>query len=248
VHRYAIYFAPDRTHPLWTAGCRLLGRDPETGEAISQPDLAGVPRDRLAAITKDPRRYGWHATLKPPFALADGTDEAALVAALERFASQRGRFPMPGLALAPLSGFLALVPGERSPPLEALAADCVRAFDGFRRPPSAEETARRRRAGLDPEEERNLARWGYPYVMGRFRFHMTLTERLEPEERDRVAAALAPELAAALAVPLAADAVCLYGEPEQGAPFVLLRRFAFGGRGEAAPLMPGRTCGRTPRR
>lgn len=229
MHRYALYFAPARAHPLWAAGCSLLGRDPETGEDLAQPALAGVSPDRFRTITADPRRYGWHATLKPPFALAEGTDERALHAAIAAFAASRATFPMPPLVLAPLSGFLALVPERGLAALDALAAGCVRGFDRFRRPPSADEIAKRRAAGLDPEEERNLRRWGYPYVLGRFRFHMTLTGRLDPDERVRVADALSPRLADALAAPLHADAVSLYGEPRPGAPFLLLRRFPFGG-------------------
>lgn len=229
MHRYAIYFAPERTHPLWTVGCRLLGRDPETGELLAQPALAEVPSDRFAEITAEPRRYGWHATLKPPFALGEGTDESALRASVAAFAQARVGFAMPPLVLAPLSGFLALVPGNRSDPLDTLAADCVRAFDGFRRPPSADEMARRQRVPLDAEEQRNLALWGYPYVMRRFRFHMTLTMRLEPQERDRVAASLGSLLAPALAEPLHAVSLALFGEPEPGAPFRLLHRYPFGG-------------------
>lgn len=227
MHRYAIYYAPARWHPLWEAGCRLLGRDPETGECLEQPSLPGVPRERLAAVTAEPRRYGWHATLKPPFALVEGADEASLEAAVASFAAARTPFAMPRLALASLSGFLALVPEAPAPALASLAADCVRHFDRFRAPLSAEERARRLRARLDAEETAHLDRWGYPYVMDRFRFHMTLTGRLDAEERDRLASLLKPALEAALAVPLAADAVALYAEPEPGAPFRLLRRFPF---------------------
>lgn len=227
MHRYAIYFAPPRPHPLWLAGCAILGRDPESGETLPQPALGGIAPARLAAITTDPRRYGWHATLKPPFALAPGRTASGLDAALARFAAGQAAFPMPPLALASLSGFLAVTPTARSAPLEALAAACVSAFDGFRRPAGKAELARRRQSGLDPVEEANLARWGYPYVMERFRFHMTLTQRLGDSERVPVAAALAPLLASAVATPLAADAVTLYGEPKPGAPFMLLRRYPF---------------------
>jgi len=229
VHRFALYFAPPRAHPLWQAGCTLLGRDPETGEALAQPVLSGIDPARFAAITHDARRYGWHATLKPPFALADGVDEAALADAAARFAASCRRFPLPPLRLAALSGFLAVIPTGPSPALDDLAAAAVRALDPLRRPASPEELARRRTAGLDAIEERNLQEWGYPYVMERFRFHMTLTARLDEPERGMVAAALAPRLAVALAEPVVADGVALYAEPERGAPFRLLRRFAFGG-------------------
>ncbi|WP_291297357.1 DUF1045 domain-containing protein [Elioraea sp.] len=229
MHRYAIYFAPPRDHALWHAGCALLGRDPESGAALHLPSLPGIDPARVAAITDEARRYGWHGTLKPPFALAEGTDAAGLHEALVRFLAIQAPFPMPTLMLAPLSGFLAVIPAAPSEALASLAADCVRAFDAFRRPPSQAELARRRRSGLDEEEERNLARWGYPYVMERFRFHMTLSCKLDEPERSAVAAAIAPRLADALATPLLADAVALYGEPAPGAPFVLLARYGFGG-------------------
>lgn len=227
--RYAIYFAPPRDHPLWHAGCALLGRDPESGDALPLPALPGIAPARVAAITEDARRYGWHGTLKPPFALAEGTDAAGLAEALARFAAARTPFPMPPLVLAPLSGFLAVIPAAPSEALAGLAAACVSAFDAFRRPPSDAELARRRRSGLSEAEERNLARWGYPYVMDQFRFHMTLSCRLDEPERGTVAAAMGPHLADALAAPLVADAVALYGEPAPGAPFALLARYALRG-------------------
>lgn len=228
MHRYAIYYAPPRAHPLWQVGCALLGRDPETGEAMGQPGLADVLPERFDAITSEARRYGWHATLKPPFALADGADVGMLETALARFCAPRAPFPMPQLMLADLKGFLAVVAQEPSEALASLAAGCVSTFDAFRRPASEAELAKRRRGGLDPVEEANLASWGYPYVMDRFRFHMTLTMRLEAGERTAVATALAPLLREALAAPPAADGVALYGEPSPGAPFLLLRRYPFG--------------------
>jgi putative phosphonate metabolism protein len=229
MHRYAIYFAPPREHPLWHAGCALLGRDPETGELITQLGLADISSERFAIITDEARRYGWHGTLKPPFALAEGTDVAMLEAALTRFCASQAPFPMPKLMLADLKGFLAVVPQEPSEALESLAARCVSTFDAFRRPASEAELAKRRRSGLDAVEEANLISWGYPYVMERFRFHMTLTMRMAEEERATVAAALAPLLTEALAAPLIVDAIALYGEASAGAPFCLLRRYAFGG-------------------
>jgi putative phosphonate metabolism protein len=229
MHRYALYFAPPRTHPLWAIGCALLGRDPETDEELAQPRLAGLAPDRFATITAEARRYGWHGTLKPPFVLAAGTNGAMLEAAVSRFAAHRAPFAMPPLQLADLKGFLAVVPREPSDALASLAAACVRDFDGFRAPASEAELAKRRRSGLDAMEEANLAAWGYPYVMDRFRFHMTLTMRLEAEERAAVATTLAPLLADALAEPVTADGLALYGEAAPGAPFRLLRRYAFGG-------------------
>lgn len=227
-HRYAIYWAPPREHPLWQAGCAWLGRDPETGETFAPPCLDGLEGVRHAAITAEPARYGWHATLKPPFRLAAGETEASLDAAMARFAAARSAFPAPPLAVSVVSGFLAVTPVAPSPTLDALAADCVAAFDPFRAPPEPAEIARRRRAGLSARQESLLARWGYPYVMEEFRFHLTLTARLPVEEAERLRRALALRLAAALDAPVMIDAIALYAEPAPGAPFRLLRRHPFG--------------------
>ena len=51
----------------------------------------------------------------------------------------------------------------------------------FARPPGAAELERRRKAGLSAAQEKMLLRWGYPYVLDEFRFHLTLTGRLQPE-------------------------------------------------------------------
>jgi len=220
--RVALYFAPAPTHPLWIAGCDWLGRDPGSG-AIGR---VGPHRD-------DPRRYGFHATLKPPFALRDGTTRTQLTDALSRFVDERAAFAMPRLAVARLGDFIALRPVGRdatSPgqPLRELADDCVRLFDEFRRPPSPTETARRLAAGLDEQQRGNVDRWGYPHVFGHWRFHMTLTDSLADDRlRAELLADATRRFADALAAPLRCDGVALFVEDEPGADFRLLRRFDF---------------------
>ncbi|TVQ39233.1 MAG: hypothetical protein EA356_01915, partial [Geminicoccaceae bacterium] len=72
-HRQAIYFAPAPTTDLHRFASAWLGRDAYTGEVLSQPLVEGIRAERLHALTASPRRYGFHATLKAPFRLADGT-------------------------------------------------------------------------------------------------------------------------------------------------------------------------------
>ena len=102
----------------------------------------------------------------------------------------------------------------------------VERLDRFRAPPDEGELTRRRRAGLTDRQEALLQRWGYPYVMEEFRFHLTLTDALEEAEREAVAKALAPAVAPFAQAPLRLDALALFGDPGGGAPFRLLRRFA----------------------
>jgi putative phosphonate metabolism protein len=226
--RYAIYYAPASSSALGRFGAAWVGRDAATGEALAQPAVPGIDGERLAAITAEARRYGFHATLKAPFRLAPGKSREALLDAAAAFAAARRPFPLPPLALAELDGFLALMPDGRPETVHALADDCVAAFDRFRAPPDDAEIARRRAAGLTPAQDANLVRWGYPYVFDEFRFHLTLTNRLDAAARAQVRDRLAPLLVDVLAEPAAVDSVCVFEEPAPGAAFRLAARSSFG--------------------
>lgn len=231
--RYAIYFAPPAGSLLAELGAEILGRDPETGEARPQPRLDGIDPDRLQAITEDPRHYGFHATLKAPFPLAEGVSGDALHGAAEAFAASRSPATGPALALASIGGFLALVPSAAAPEVHALADACVEAFDRFRAPSTAAELERRRRSPLSPAQDRHLDRWGYPYVFDEFRFHMTLTARLtDKAEHERVRAVLAGRTAPVCVDPLRIDAIAVYEQADRQSPFLVTGRYPL--RGGAA--------------
>lgn len=206
--RYAIYWLPEG--PLAAFGAAWLGHDIATGRAPSGPP------NPEADLVAPARRYGLHATLKPPFRLAPGTTPRALSDATAALAARLPPTGSAGLALADLHGFLALRPEGDTAALDATVAEIVRALDPFRAPPSEDELARRRSAGLTPRQEANLAAWGYPYVMEDFRFHVTLTGRLSPADRERLTAALAPRLAAHLPRPFLLDRIALVGEQPDG--------------------------------
>lgn len=227
--RYAIYYAPPPASPLARFGADWLGWDADAGCLRDGFDLPGLPRPR-AEITATPRRYGFHATLKAPFRLAPGCGRAGLEAAVAALAGGVAAFPL-ALRLDALGPFLALAPGADSPPLAALADACVTRLDGFRAPPSEAELARRRAPGLAPAEEAHLVRWGYPYVLGTFRFHMTLTGRLPPDDRRATRAALETVTAPLIALPAPVTEICVCGEAADGF-FHVLRRFALLGSTE----------------
>jgi len=228
--RYALYFAPRPQTALARFGARWLGWDIERGEAIDAPETAGLPSEVHATVTAEPRRYGFHATLKAPFRLAEGVRESDLVGAAAGFAAERAPLATAPLRFGPLAAFLAFTPSEWSPRLHDLAADCVAALDGFRAPLTDAELARRRRAGLSSAQETLLARWGYPYVMGEFRFHLTLTGPLEGAVKSRVAEALQPRLLPLLAEPLAIEDLALCVETAPAVGFRVLRRLPLGRR------------------
>jgi putative phosphonate metabolism protein len=220
--RVAVYYAPSPSDPLWDATCHWLGRDPETAAPLPQPDLPDI-----AAITAEPRRYGVHATLKPPMQLRG--DWFAFVDAAAALADRIAPFDLPPLAVADLHGFLALREVAPCRPLHALADACVTELDGFREPPGAAEIAKRRGAGLSPAADAMLLRWGYPYVLDTWRFHMTLTRRLTPPEREIYLPAATAHFAATARLPREVRDLCLFTEAASGAAFTLAERLPLRG-------------------
>lgn len=227
--RFAIYFAPPEDSALWAFGNGWLGRDAATGEPRQRPAIPGFDAGRLEAMTRTAAGYGFHATLKPPFALAKGRTPEDLDVAARDFAAARGPLEAPPLELASLDGFVALRPAAPCGPLDRLAADCVSEFDPFRAAPSDTEIARRRENGLTPTQDRLLMDWGYPYVFEEWRFHMTLTCRLSDGERRALMAALAPRVAPLCSEPLVIGSVCLFRQEDRASPFRLSARYPLGG-------------------
>ncbi|MBU3028704.1 DUF1045 domain-containing protein [Paracoccus marinaquae] len=207
--RYAIYYTA--TGPLAEFGAVWLGWD------IARSRAFEVRPARIEALTRSPRRYGFHATLKPPFRLAPDSSEAALLADLRDLAAALEPVSLQGgLQLALLDGFPALVPSAPAPGLHDLAARIVRDLDQHRAPPTPEERARRAPERLTAAQRALLDRWGYPWVMDQFRFHMTLGDRMTAPEAEILLATLAPELAPLLPDPHPVDAITLAGEDEAG--------------------------------
>jgi hypothetical protein len=194
-----------------------------------RPAVAGLDAAAADAITAEPRRYGLHATLKPPFRLAEGSSAEGLAETLADFACGLAPVRALPLRLKRIGRFLALVPGGPAPALDSLAAACVTHFDRFRAPPDAEDIARRERHALTAAQRENLLRWGYPYVMGEFRFHVTLTGPLDAETAARLAPALAALFAPAMTAALDIRELALFLEPSPGAPFELAQRAAMAG-------------------
>jgi putative phosphonate metabolism protein len=217
--RYAIYYAPSSDSALHRFGSTLLGYDAANGEDLPFPD--GVTAD-WREVTQDPRKYGFHATLKAPMALAGGTREADLLDACAAFAGRIRRIPVIDPVVDAISGFIAVIPAKRSDELEQLAADCVRDFDCFRPPLTPEDRARRNPAKLTARQCDYLDRWGYPYVMEEFRFHMTLTGRLNDERRGPIVAWLRERFAATGLTTLAVDRIALFRQDDAASRFRII--------------------------
>lgn len=226
MNRYAVYFAP-RPGAFADRAAAWLGWDAAAGRAVPQPDLPGLPLPP-AASTVDPRRYGFHGTIRAPFRPKKDVGQDEIAARLSNLAAQQPPVICEGVTLENLHGFLALTPQGDTSALLDLAARVVEGTNDLRAPLTEAEIVRRRPETLTPRQKEYLARWGYPFVMDDFRFHLTLTDRLPDGQAAAVATVLKAHFAPVLPRPFVIEDLCLFGEDEMGR-FHLLHRYALTG-------------------
>jgi hypothetical protein len=150
--------------------------------------------------------------------LAEGRTEEDLRAALENFAASSAPVALGQLQIADLAGFLALVPQGENTALQDFAAHVVEQFEPFRAPLDPRSHAARAK-GLNERQLELLGAYGYPYVFDQFRFHMTLTDRLVPEDQHDLRVAAQTWFGPVLDADINLDRLVLYHEPESGLPF-----------------------------
>lgn len=227
--RVAVFFTPPPEHPLTRAAGLWLGRDAESGKEHPQPTVAGLTPPEVEALTRAPRRYGFHATLKPPFRLVQGHQLDDVKAMLETVSARLRPVDLGKLRIEEIGHFFALTPSLRCDPVSTLAAEIVRRFDVFRAQPTRDEIARRQPQRLSARQRDNLDGWGYPYVFADFRFHMTLTGPVEASRRAAVRKALENHFLPLLDAPVVVDALALFVEPSPPGDFFVRSRAALSG-------------------
>jgi len=219
--RYAIYFAPALHSPWWQFGTQWLGRDEHLDRPVPQTDVPQMGAQDLQRMTSHPRRYGFHATLKAPFGLRDHYGENDLRARLQALARTLHPLALGPMQATVLGNFVALVPVAPPEALAALANACVTELDDMRRPLSVADLARRRVDTLDARGLELLHRYGYPLVMERFKFHLSLTGPVTAPYTQQVLMAVHSSVAQLNAnTPLVLDRLCLFVEPASGQPLV----------------------------
>lgn len=228
--RYAIYYTPAHHSALERFGARWLGVDAFTREALAQPQLQGLQASDFTALTDDPRRYGFHATLKAPFHLAEGISEADLLTHFRQFATRTPAFETKNFKVASIRGFLAIVTDPADPQINALCDEVVKDFEQLRRALSPDDITRRRRSPLTPRQDKLMLAWGYPYVFEEFLFHMTLSNRItDPAIEEQMLAAAQQMALPLLDAPCSIDTIGLFIEREPGAPFQVLEAATLAG-------------------
>ncbi len=230
--RYALYFTPPQDSDLWRFGCDVIGRDAWTGKSVETFSPQDQTLQAWRELTSEPRRYGFHATLKAPFRLRadldffDLTDAAAgLARKLRPF--DAGRLQVGCMPAAEGKAFVVLKPEGSATELHSMAERVVRDLDPMRAPLTDAERGRRVVGRLTPRQRYYLDAWGYPYVIDEFQPHFTLTDPIE--DAGRVAKALAGEFRLRVASPvLRVDSVALFGERQSDGVFEALRAFPLG--------------------
>ncbi|MBB3998644.1 DUF1045 domain-containing protein [Aureimonas pseudogalii] len=226
--RYAVYYTPPSGTALALAAADWLGRD-AFGERVPR-----APDARHGAIVAEPARYGFHATLKAPFRLAEGQTAEALDHALATFCAVRSGPRIGSLALARLGSFFAFVPETPDAGIAALEADAVERFEPFRAPLTEAETARRRPDRLNGRQRDHLAQWGYPHVLDQFRFHMTLTGPCD-DTNGSIEAELTARFAGFLGRAYVLEGLALFVQPDPDAPFRFHRYHSFAAEAASEP-------------
>jgi putative phosphonate metabolism protein len=227
--RYAIYYAPEPDSALDTFGQTWLGHRGADALAAAIGNNSKVSVARIEQLTDSPRRYGFHGTLKPPFELNAANSPEGLLAAARVFARSRGAIDLPPLELAVIGKFIALTPIAESAALERLAAACVRAFEGFRTPLSKQQEEDYKLNKLTVHQEQMLEHWGYPYVMEEFRFHISLTDRIDDDDERHAVMELLTKLARpVLGQPIRIRDLVVFAQDSVGQPMKTLERIPFG--------------------
>lgn len=227
--RYAIYYAPEPDSALDTFGQTWLGHRGRDALAKAIGKASKVSLDRLFKLTESPRRYGFHGTLKPPFTLNPANRPEGLIEAAQVFARSRAPIELPPLELAVIGKFIAMTPIAESATLEKLAAACVRAFEGFRTPLSKQQEDDYKLNKLTVHQEQMLEHWGYPYVMEEFRFHISLTDRIDDDsERQNVMDLLTAFAKPVLGQPILIRDLAVFAQDGIGQPMKVIERIPFG--------------------
>jgi hypothetical protein len=227
--RFAIYYAPEPSSLLWQLGCGVIGYD--AARAMEVPFLVpdGFAEADWRQWTSDPRRYGFHATLKAPFRLAPGETRDRLVAAMASLAQRLHPVALGRLVPSEIGPYIALQPSNSPAPQQALAQLVVEALEAYRAPLTGTERGRRRPETLTPRQRMLLDTFGYPYVAEEFRFHMTLAGPLPAERQAKAVAELRALCARTLAdVDQHIDRFCLFEQADPAGPFRITAALSFG--------------------
>jgi hypothetical protein len=227
--RYAIYHIPAASSEMYLRVSNWLGYSIHDAAAVTQDHLT-APLSDFRSFTRHARRYGCHATFKPPFRLKPSLKEKHLRKIFKHFCRIYPPIRCPGLGIESIGRFLALTPTTACAQVRELATDCIQTFDLFRDEMSPAEFNKRRPENLSANQLAMLKTWGYPYVLDEFRLHITLTDPLPDSSLMPCKNALHDYLLPAFGDSYRLDSLSLCYQPDPTTPFSILDTHLLGDR------------------
>ena len=183
--RYAIYYAPPKESSLEEFGRYWFGWDPLNAKLINNKHrinyLNRFGIKNLINIDKNvliPKKYGFHGTLIPPFKLHKNYSTNTLFKKTEEIAKKFKKFKFYKFKLKKINNFYAFVQNKKNNNINKLSNRLVRELFKFRSPLTKKEIDRRNPSKLSKLQLNILYKWGYPYLMSEFNFHMTLASEV----------------------------------------------------------------------
>ena len=183
--RYAIYYAPPKESSLEEFGRYWFGWDPLNAKLINNKQrinyLNGFGIKNLKNIDKNvliAKKYGFHGTLIPPFKLNKNYSTNLLFKKTEDIAKKFKKFKFYKFKLKKMNNFYAFVQNKKNNNINKLSNRLVRELFKFRSPLTKKEIDRRNPSKLSKLQLNILYKWGYPYLMSEFNFHMTLASEV----------------------------------------------------------------------
>jgi len=183
--RYAIYYAPPKESSLEEFGRYWFGWDPLNAKLINNKrrinylnrfgikNLINIDKNVLIA-----KKYGFHGTLIPPFKLNKNYSTNTLFKKTEEIAKKLKKFKFYKFKLKKINNFYAFVQNKKNNNINKLSNRLVRELFKFRSPLTKKEINRRNPSKLSKLQLNILYKWGYPYLMSEFNFHMTLASEV----------------------------------------------------------------------
>ena len=224
--RYAIYYAPIENCGLDVFGKCLLGWDPYKGEEITNSYPPKLPNlQKFSRFVLTPKQYGFHGTIKAPFRLKDGYTYNDLENKVCEISKQIHSFYIDKLIIKKLGNFIALIPTNNLK-VNDVSNKFVEGLDYLRDELSENEIKKRNPIKLTSRQKKMLFKWGYPYVFNEFKFHLTLTSKLNIEEIDDVFKSLQNILTQFNLIKINFNSVCIFGQ-KSDEKFYFIKRFKF---------------------
>ena len=224
--RYAIYYVPSENSELDLFGKCWLGWDPYKGVETTKSDLSKLPSfKKFSSLVLTPKQYGFHGTIKAPFKLKNEYTYNDLENKVREISKQIHSFYFDQLIIKKLGNFIGLIPTNNLK-VNAVSNKFVEELDYLRDELSESEIKKRKPHKLTSNQKQMLFKWGYPYVFDEFKFHLTLTSKLNVVEIDDVLRSLQNILKQVNLNKISFNNICIFGQ-KSDEKFYFVQRFNF---------------------